>query len=113
MFPDVNREVSGPSKEEQGDSSDENETTDLSKRRLKSPSRRDSYSDSSRSGDEETMDSLAQLGQSWNSALCQPPDEAVTQAHSQHEAHSAQGGALRTILYSARETPSRSELEDR
>uniref|UniRef100_A0A8C9L7V3 Tyrosine-protein phosphatase non-receptor type 13 n=1 Tax=Pavo cristatus TaxID=9049 RepID=A0A8C9L7V3_PAVCR len=112
VFPDVNREVSGPSNEEQGDSSDENETTDLSKRRLKSPSRRDSYSDSSRSGDEETMDSLAQLGQSWNSALCQPPDEAVTQAHSQHEARSAQGGALRTILYSAHETPSRSELED-
>uniref|UniRef100_A0A8C9EZS5 Protein tyrosine phosphatase non-receptor type 13 n=1 Tax=Pavo cristatus TaxID=9049 RepID=A0A8C9EZS5_PAVCR len=96
VFPDVNREVSGPSNEEQGDSSDENETTDLSKRRLKSPSRRDSYSDSSRSGDEETMDSL-------------PPDEAVTQAHSQHEARSAQGGALRTILYSAHETPSRSD----
>uniref|UniRef100_A0A8C3L0M7 Tyrosine-protein phosphatase non-receptor type 13 n=1 Tax=Chrysolophus pictus TaxID=9089 RepID=A0A8C3L0M7_CHRPC len=66
VFPDVNKEVSGPSNEEQGDSSEENETTDLSKRRLKSPSRRDSYSDSSRSGDEETMDSL-------------PPDEAVTQ----------------------------------
>ncbi|XP_048796912.1 tyrosine-protein phosphatase non-receptor type 13 isoform X6 [Lagopus muta] len=112
VFPDVNREVSGPSNEEQGDSSDENETTDLSKRRLKSPSRRDSYSDSSRSGDEETMDSLAQSGHSWNSALCQPPDEAVTQAHSQHEARSAQGSALRTILYSAHETPSRSELED-
>uniref|UniRef100_A0A8C3L1P2 Tyrosine-protein phosphatase non-receptor type 13 n=1 Tax=Chrysolophus pictus TaxID=9089 RepID=A0A8C3L1P2_CHRPC len=86
VFPDVNKEVSGPSNEEQGDSSEENETTDLSKRRLKSPSRRDSYSDSSRSGDEETMDSLAQ--------------SAVTQAHSQHEARSAQGGALRTILYS-------------
>uniref|UniRef100_A0A669PST2 Tyrosine-protein phosphatase non-receptor type 13 n=1 Tax=Phasianus colchicus TaxID=9054 RepID=A0A669PST2_PHACC len=112
VFPDVNKEVSGPSNEEQGDSSEENETTDLSKRRLKSPSRRDSYSDSSRSGDEETMDSLAQSGHSWNSALCQPPDEAVTQAHSQHEARSAQGGALRTILYSAHETPSRSELED-
>lgn len=59
------------------------------------------------------MDSLAQSGHSWNSALCQPPDEAVTQAHSQHEARSAQGSALRTILYSAHETPSRSELEDR
>ncbi|OXB65976.1 hypothetical protein ASZ78_006631, partial [Callipepla squamata] len=112
VFPDVNREVSGPSNEEQGDSSDENETTDLSKRRLKSPSRRDSYSDSSRSGDEEAMDSLAQLGPSWNSALCQAPDEAVTQTYSQHEARSAQDGALRTVLYSAHEAPSRSELED-
>lgn len=59
------------------------------------------------------MDSLAQLGPSWNSALCEPTDEAVMQAHSQHEARSAQDGALRTILYSAHETPSRSELEDR
>ncbi|NXJ04685.1 PTN13 phosphatase, partial [Odontophorus gujanensis] len=112
VFPEVNREVSGLSNEEQCDSSDENETTDLSKRRLKSPSRRDSYSDSSRSGDEEAMDSLAQLGSSWNSALCQASDEAVTQAYSQHEACSAQDGARRTILYSAHEAPSRSQLED-
>uniref|UniRef100_A0A8C0ZJ66 Tyrosine-protein phosphatase non-receptor type 13 n=1 Tax=Cyanistes caeruleus TaxID=156563 RepID=A0A8C0ZJ66_CYACU len=57
VFPEVSREISGPSNGERGDSSDENETTDLSKKRLKSPSRRDSYSDSSRSGDEEVMDS--------------------------------------------------------
>uniref|UniRef100_A0A8B9I4A7 Tyrosine-protein phosphatase non-receptor type 13 n=1 Tax=Anser brachyrhynchus TaxID=132585 RepID=A0A8B9I4A7_9AVES len=100
VFPDVSREVSGPSTGEQGDSSDENETIDPSKKRLKSPSRRDSYSDSSRSGDEEVMDSAAQVG------------SAVTQAHSQYEARSGQEEAVRTILYSVHETSSKSELED-
>uniref|UniRef100_A0A8U8BZR0 Tyrosine-protein phosphatase non-receptor type 13 n=1 Tax=Geospiza parvula TaxID=87175 RepID=A0A8U8BZR0_GEOPR len=76
VFPEVSREVSGPSNREQGDSSDENETTDLSKKRLKSPSRRDSYSNSSRSGDEEVMESAAQVGLGWSSALYQASGEA-------------------------------------
>uniref|UniRef100_A0A8C3PUD0 Tyrosine-protein phosphatase non-receptor type 13 n=1 Tax=Calidris pygmaea TaxID=425635 RepID=A0A8C3PUD0_9CHAR len=107
VFPDVNREVSGPSNAEQGDSSDENETTDLSKKRLKSPSRRDSYSDSSRSADEEVIDSPAQVGLGWSSALYQTSDEAMTQVHGGQEE------AVRTILYSDQEAPSKSELEDR
>ncbi|XP_042652630.1 tyrosine-protein phosphatase non-receptor type 13 isoform X6 [Tyto alba] len=112
VFPDVSREVSGPSNGEQGDSSDENETTDLSKERLKSASRRDSYSDSSRSGDEEMIDLPAQVGLGWNSVLYQTSDETMTQAHSQYEAHSGQEEAVRTILYSDQEAPSKSELED-
>ncbi|XP_032043205.1 tyrosine-protein phosphatase non-receptor type 13 isoform X6 [Aythya fuligula] len=112
VFPDVSREVSGPSTGEQGDSSDENETTDPSKKRLKSPSRRDSYSDSSRSGDEEVMDSAAQVGSGWSSALYQPSGEAVPQAHSQYEARSGQEEAVRTILCSVHETSSKSELEE-
>uniref|UniRef100_A0A8C0IHX7 Tyrosine-protein phosphatase non-receptor type 13 n=1 Tax=Bubo bubo TaxID=30461 RepID=A0A8C0IHX7_BUBBB len=92
VFPDVSREVSGPSNGEQGDSSDDNETTGLSKERLKSPSRRDSYSDSSRSGDEE---------------------EAMTQAHGQYEAHGGQEEAVCTILYSDQEASAKSELEER
>uniref|UniRef100_A0A8B9BQ59 Tyrosine-protein phosphatase non-receptor type 13 n=1 Tax=Anser brachyrhynchus TaxID=132585 RepID=A0A8B9BQ59_9AVES len=107
VFPDVSREVSGPSTGEQGDSSDENETIDPSKKRLKSPSRRDSYSDSSRSGDEEVMDSAAQVGSGWSSALYQTSGEAVTQAHSQYEARSGQEEAVRTILYSVHETSSK------
>uniref|UniRef100_A0A8B9SIT3 Tyrosine-protein phosphatase non-receptor type 13 n=1 Tax=Anas platyrhynchos TaxID=8839 RepID=A0A8B9SIT3_ANAPL len=112
VFPDVSREVSGPSTGEQADSSDENETIDPSKKRLKSPSRRDSYSDSSRSGDEEVMDSAAQVGSGWSSALYQPSGEAVPQAHSQYEARSGQEEAVRTILCSVHETSSKSELED-
>uniref|UniRef100_A0A663LY12 Tyrosine-protein phosphatase non-receptor type 13 n=1 Tax=Athene cunicularia TaxID=194338 RepID=A0A663LY12_ATHCN len=114
VFPDVSREVSGPSNGEQGDSSDDNETTDLSKEGLKSPSRRDSSSDSSRSGDEEVIDLPAQVGVGWSSALYQTSEEAMTQAHeSQYEAHSGQEEAVRTILYSDQEASSKSELEDR
>lgn len=107
----MSREVSGPSNVEQGDSSDENETTDLSNKRLKSPSRRDSYSDSSRSADEEATDLPTQVCPGWNSALYQTSGEAVTHAHGQHEAHSGQEEAVCTVLCSDQEAPSK--LEDR
>uniref|UniRef100_A0A8C0FUR7 Tyrosine-protein phosphatase non-receptor type 13 n=1 Tax=Bubo bubo TaxID=30461 RepID=A0A8C0FUR7_BUBBB len=112
VFPDVSREVSGPSNGEQGDSSDDNETTGLSKERLKSPSRRDSYSDSSRSGDEEVIDLPAQVGLGWSSALYQTSEEAMTQAHGQYEAHGGQEEAVCTILYSDQEASAKSELEE-
>uniref|UniRef100_A0A672UUH1 Tyrosine-protein phosphatase non-receptor type 13 n=1 Tax=Strigops habroptila TaxID=2489341 RepID=A0A672UUH1_STRHB len=112
VFPDVSREVSGPSNGEQCDSSDENETTDLSKKGLKSSSRRDSYSDSSRSGDEEVIGSPAQVGLGWSSALYQTSDEAMTQAHSQYEAQGGQEEAVRTISYPDPGAPSKPELED-
>uniref|UniRef100_A0A8C6JTC5 Tyrosine-protein phosphatase non-receptor type 13 n=1 Tax=Melopsittacus undulatus TaxID=13146 RepID=A0A8C6JTC5_MELUD len=99
VFPDVSRQVSGLSNGEQGDSSDENETTDVSKKGLKSSSRRDSYSDSSRSGDEEVIDSPAQVGLGWSSA--------------QYEAQGGQEEAVRTISYPDPEAPSKSELENR
>uniref|UniRef100_A0A8D2NDZ2 Tyrosine-protein phosphatase non-receptor type 13 n=1 Tax=Zonotrichia albicollis TaxID=44394 RepID=A0A8D2NDZ2_ZONAL len=113
VFPEVSREVSGPSNREQGDSSDENEATDLSKKRLKSPSRRDSYSDSSRSGDEEVMESAGQVGLGWSSALYQGSGEAEARAQAQYEAHPAQRDAVRTILYPDQEAPGKAELEDR
>ncbi|XP_061848948.1 tyrosine-protein phosphatase non-receptor type 13 isoform X2 [Colius striatus] len=109
VFPDISREVPGPSNGEQGDSSDENETTDLRKKRLKSPSRIDNYSDSSRSGDEEVIDSTAQMGLGWNSTLYQTSDEAMTEAQSQYEAHGGQEEAVCTILYP---DPSKSEFVD-
>uniref|UniRef100_A0A8D2NF84 Tyrosine-protein phosphatase non-receptor type 13 n=1 Tax=Zonotrichia albicollis TaxID=44394 RepID=A0A8D2NF84_ZONAL len=112
VFPEVSREVSGPSNREQGDSSDENEATDLSKKRLKSPSRRDSYSDSSRSGDEEVMESAGQVGLGWSSALYQGSGEAEARAQAQYEAHPAQRDAVRTILYPDQEAPGKAELED-
>uniref|UniRef100_A0A8C6NEB8 Tyrosine-protein phosphatase non-receptor type 13 n=1 Tax=Melopsittacus undulatus TaxID=13146 RepID=A0A8C6NEB8_MELUD len=112
VFPDVSRQVSGLSNGEQGDSSDENETTDVSKKGLKSSSRRDSYSDSSRSGDEEVIDSPAQVGLGWSSALYQASDEVMTQAHSQYEAQGGQEEAVRTISYPDPEAPSKSELEN-
>ncbi|NXW00921.1 PTN13 phosphatase, partial [Fregetta grallaria] len=57
------------------------------------------------------IDSPAQVGLGWSSALYQTSDEAVTQAH-QREAHGGQEEAVRTILYPDQEAPSKSELED-
>ncbi|NXD87430.1 PTN13 phosphatase, partial [Halcyon senegalensis] len=51
------------------------------------------------------MDSAARVGLGWSSALYQPSDEAGTQARGQEE-------AVRTVLYSDEEAPSKSELED-
>ncbi|NXL36911.1 PTN13 phosphatase, partial [Glaucidium brasilianum] len=58
------------------------------------------------------IDLPAQVGLGWSSALYQTSEEAMTQAHSQYEAHSGQEEAVRTILYSDQEASSKSELED-
>ncbi|XP_025897082.1 tyrosine-protein phosphatase non-receptor type 13 isoform X2 [Nothoprocta perdicaria] len=108
VFPDVSKEVTSLSNGEQGDSSDENETTDPSSKRLKSPSRRDSYSDSSGSGEEEVVDSPAPVGPDWSSTLYQSSDEG----HGPSETHSGRQEAFRTILYAAHEPSSKSESED-
>uniref|UniRef100_A0A674ISF3 Tyrosine-protein phosphatase non-receptor type 13 n=1 Tax=Terrapene triunguis TaxID=2587831 RepID=A0A674ISF3_9SAUR len=110
----ISTETSGASNGDQGDSSDENEVTNKSKKRLKSPSRRDSYSDSSGSGEEEVVVTPTQIASpGWNSALYQTLDKMMTPAHTQYETPCSQEEAIRTIYYSAHETPSKPEFEDR
>ncbi|NWW94891.1 PTN13 phosphatase, partial [Rhynochetos jubatus] len=58
------------------------------------------------------IDSPAQAGLGWSSALYQSSDEAMTEAYSQYEAHGDQEEAVRTILYSDQEASSKTELED-
>uniref|UniRef100_A0A8C8RFD2 Tyrosine-protein phosphatase non-receptor type 13 n=1 Tax=Pelusios castaneus TaxID=367368 RepID=A0A8C8RFD2_9SAUR len=103
IFPDVSKETSGASNGDQDDSSDENEVTgNNSKKRLKSPSRRDSYSDSSGSSEEEAGVIPTQM--------IRP---VMAPAHSQYETSCSQGEAIRTIYYSAHKTPNKPEFEDR
>ncbi|XP_019381501.1 PREDICTED: tyrosine-protein phosphatase non-receptor type 13 isoform X2 [Gavialis gangeticus] len=114
IFPDARREVSSPVNEDQGESSDENEANDKSKKRLKSPSRRDSYSDSSGSGEEEVIGNPAETvlagNPGWKSALYHSPDQVTAQAHSQYEmTHSQEEVA---IHYSTHEAPRKPEVED-
>ncbi|XP_074849766.1 tyrosine-protein phosphatase non-receptor type 13 isoform X2 [Carettochelys insculpta] len=112
IFPDVSKETAGESNGDPGDSSDENEMTDKSKKWLKSPSRRDSYSDSSGSGDEEVAVTPTQIASpGWNSALYQTLDKMVAPAHSQYETPCSQEETIRTIYYSALESPSKLEYE--
>nr|XP_006115399.1 tyrosine-protein phosphatase non-receptor type 13 isoform X4 [Pelodiscus sinensis] len=113
IFPDVSKETSCVSNGDQGDSSDEYEVTDKSKKQLKSPSRRDSYSDSSGSGEEEVVVTPTQTASpGWNSALYQSLDKMMGPAQSQYETPCTQEEEIRTIYYSAHETPSKPEFED-
>lgn len=59
------------------------------------------------------IDSPAQMGLGWSSVLYETSDEAMTQAHSQYEAHGGQEEAVGTILYSDQEAPSKSEFDNR
>ncbi|NWU95270.1 PTN13 phosphatase, partial [Upupa epops] len=58
------------------------------------------------------IDSLAQLGIGWSSALYQTSDEVTTQAYDQNEAHSVWEDAVSTILYSDTEASGKSEPDD-
>ncbi|NXN99563.1 PTN13 phosphatase, partial [Rhinopomastus cyanomelas] len=58
------------------------------------------------------IDSPAQLGVGWSSALYQTSDEVATQAHSQNEAHSGREEAVRSIFYSDEEASGKSEPDD-
>uniref|UniRef100_A0A8D2L2E4 Tyrosine-protein phosphatase non-receptor type 13 n=1 Tax=Varanus komodoensis TaxID=61221 RepID=A0A8D2L2E4_VARKO len=113
IFPDISKGSLQPSNREQDDSSDENEATDKSRKCAKSPSRRDSYSDSSGSGGEELVSSMTQIASAkWGSALYQTPNKSPTQAHSPYEMPCSQEEAIRTIYHSSHESPRQPKMED-
>lgn len=59
------------------------------------------------------MESAAQVGLGWSSALYHSSGEAEARAQSHYEAHPGQKDAVRTILYPDQEAPGKAELEDR
>ncbi|XP_065733981.1 tyrosine-protein phosphatase non-receptor type 13 isoform X5 [Phocoena phocoena] len=98
---------------EQGTSSDENEMSDKSKKPCTSPSRRDSYSDSSGSGEDDLVKAPAKIpNMSWSSALHQTLSNMVSQAQSQHDALMSQETTICTMFYCPQKTPNKPELED-
>uniref|UniRef100_A0A8C0C9L6 Tyrosine-protein phosphatase non-receptor type 13 n=1 Tax=Balaenoptera musculus TaxID=9771 RepID=A0A8C0C9L6_BALMU len=98
---------------EQGTSSDENEMSDKSKKPRTSPSRRDSYSDSSGSGEDDLVKAPAKIPNlSWSSALHQTLSNMVSQAQSQHDALRSQENTICTMFYYPQKTPNKPELED-
>nr|XP_056711281.1 tyrosine-protein phosphatase non-receptor type 13 [Euleptes europaea] len=114
VFPEIGKGNSQPLNGEQEDSSDENEATDQGKKRIKSPARRDSYSDSSGSGGEEPAAAYpAQIASTrWSSALYQTPSKSTAQAHGPYETPCSQEEAIRIIYYSPHELPKKLELEE-
>lgn len=114
VLPNNSKDSSQPACVEQGTSSDENEMYDKSKKQCVSPSRRDSYSDSSGSGEEDLVKAPAMIpNMSWSSSLHQTLNNMVSQAQSQHEASKSQEDTICTMFYYSQKIPSKPELEDR
>ncbi|KAM9237371.1 tyrosine-protein phosphatase non-receptor type 13 isoform 2-T2 [Dugong dugon] len=112
VLPNISKDLSQPSCVEQGTSSDENEMSDKSKKQCKSPSRRDSYSDSSGSGEDDLVKAPTKMSSmSWSSALRQTLSNIVSQAQGHHEASRSQEDAICTMFYYPQEIPNKQELE--
>ncbi|XP_063519927.1 tyrosine-protein phosphatase non-receptor type 13 isoform X22 [Pongo pygmaeus] len=111
--PNSSKDSSQPSCVEQSTSSDENEMSDKSKKQCKSPSRRDSYSDSSGSGEDDLVTAPANTSNStWSSALHQTLSNMVSQAQSHHEAPKSQEDTICTMFYYPQKIPNKPEFED-
>nr|XP_035150447.2 tyrosine-protein phosphatase non-receptor type 13 isoform X8 [Callithrix jacchus] len=112
-FPNSSKDSSQPSCVEQSTSSDENEMSDKSKKQCKSPSRRDSYSDSTGSGEDDLVTAPANIPNStWSSALHQTLSNMVSQAQSHHEAPKSQEDTICTMFYYPQKIPQKTEFED-
>uniref|UniRef100_A0A670KCG9 Tyrosine-protein phosphatase non-receptor type 13 n=1 Tax=Podarcis muralis TaxID=64176 RepID=A0A670KCG9_PODMU len=116
ILPEIDPSLGNPQQPngEQDDSSDENEATDKGRKRIKSPSRRDSYSDSSGSGGDELPANAAQIASTkWSSTLYQNPNKSAAEAASPYETPCSQEETMRTIYCAPHETPGKPETENR
>ncbi|KAJ6657517.1 hypothetical protein lerEdw1_002452 [Lerista edwardsae] len=112
MFPDLGKGNPPSSNGEHDDSSDENDALDKSKKQIKAPARRDSYSDSSGSGGEELVTNVAQITSArWSTALCQATNKSTARAHSPYETPCSQEEALRSVCSAHHESPGKPQLE--
>ncbi|XP_045140274.1 tyrosine-protein phosphatase non-receptor type 13 [Echinops telfairi] len=101
-----------PSCMEQGTSSDDNDVSDKSKKQCQSPSRRESYSDSSGSGEDDSGKAPARLADmSWSSTLHQTLSHVVSQAQGQHEASRSHEDAPSAMFYCPQEIPGKLEVK--
>uniref|UniRef100_A0A8C6FQA6 Tyrosine-protein phosphatase non-receptor type 13 n=1 Tax=Moschus moschiferus TaxID=68415 RepID=A0A8C6FQA6_MOSMO len=97
---------------EQGTSSDENEMSDKNRKPCTSPSRRDSYSDSSGSGEDDLAKAPAKIpNMSWSSALHQTLSNMMAQAQSHHDTLRSQEDPICTMFYYPQKIPNKPEHE--
>uniref|UniRef100_A0A8D0WJ25 Tyrosine-protein phosphatase non-receptor type 13 n=1 Tax=Sus scrofa TaxID=9823 RepID=A0A8D0WJ25_PIG len=112
--PNNSKDPPPPACVEQGTSSDENEIPDKSQNPCTSPARRDSYSDSSGSGEDDSVKAPAKIpNMSWSSALHQTLSSMVSQAQGQRNTLRSQEDTICTMFYYPQKIPSKPELEDR
>ncbi|XP_065770182.1 tyrosine-protein phosphatase non-receptor type 13 isoform X11 [Muntiacus reevesi] len=97
---------------EQGTSSDENEMSDKNRNPCTSASRRDSYSDSSGSGEDDLAKAPAKIPNiSWSSALHQTLSNMMSQAQRHHDTLRSQEDPICTMFYYPQKIPNKSEHE--
>ncbi|KAM5338623.1 tyrosine-protein phosphatase non-receptor type 13 isoform 8-T8 [Glossophaga mutica] len=112
VLPNHSKDPSPPACAGQGSSSDENEMSDKSKKQHTSSCRRDSYSDSSGSGEEDLVKAPAKIpNMSWSSALHRTPSNAASQAQNQHEATKSQEDTICTMFYYPQKIPNKPGVE--
>ncbi|CAH6881685.1 Ptpn13 [Phodopus roborovskii] len=114
VFLNSSKEPSQPSSSVEQDASlDEPETSCGNKEQRKSPSRRESFSDSSMSGEDDSVRAAAKKPNvTLASALTQTPSNMLPQAHSQQEAPRGQEEPTRTMFYFPGKMPSKLEFEN-
>uniref|UniRef100_A0A5G2R969 Tyrosine-protein phosphatase non-receptor type 13 n=1 Tax=Sus scrofa TaxID=9823 RepID=A0A5G2R969_PIG len=110
--PNNSKDPPPPACVEQGTSSDENEIPDKSQNPCTSPARRDSYSDSSGSGEDDSVKAAKIPNMSWSSALHQTLSSMVSQAQGQRNTLRSQEDTICTMFYYPQKIPSKPELED-
>ncbi|MEJ1276755.1 protein tyrosine phosphatase non-receptor type 13 [Cricetulus griseus] len=102
-----------PYSAEHSTTSNETETSGRNKEQRKCPSRRESSSDSSVSGEDDfTRASAKKPNVTLASALTPSLSNMVSQEHSQHEASRGQEEPKRTMFYFPQKMPSKLEFED-
>ncbi|XP_047421821.1 tyrosine-protein phosphatase non-receptor type 13 isoform X3 [Sciurus carolinensis] len=113
VLPNSSKDPSQPSCLEQGTNSDDNEVSDKNRKQCKSPSRKDSYSDSSGSGEDDLVRAPAKIpNPTWSSTLHQTLSNIVSQTQSQHETPKSQEDTFCTMFYHPQKILNKPEFED-
>ncbi|XP_060043749.1 tyrosine-protein phosphatase non-receptor type 13 isoform X3 [Erinaceus europaeus] len=113
-LPSSSKEPSQSARVEQGPSSDENELADKNRTPCTSPARRDSYSDSSGSGEEDFVKAPTSVPNlNWSSSLHQTLNNMMaSHGQSLHGAPVSPEDAIAAMFYCPQKMPSKPGFED-
>nr|XP_044998504.1 tyrosine-protein phosphatase non-receptor type 13 isoform X9 [Jaculus jaculus] len=108
-----NKEPSQPSCVEQSTSLDENEMSDKNRKQCKSPSRKNSDSDSSVSGEDDLVKAPAKISDmTLSSPVTQKLNNVAAQTQSQHGAPKSQEDVMCAMFYYPPKIPNKPEFEN-
>ncbi|XP_056424718.1 tyrosine-protein phosphatase non-receptor type 13 isoform X2 [Hyla sarda] len=97
--------------EDMSDHEDNEELNDTSARRLKNPSRRDSYSDSSGT-DEEDFLPIQDETPAWNATVYQTPNASLVPPYTHCDSPDIQEETVRSSFYTPEQTPYKPQFDD-